>query len=89
MFIYYISEADDGEYECYLPDGKTSSVKLTVKKAEEASSTSKIAEQADEERHQNVNEIEGDENTNVDLSCRLAQSNQETLQWRKLNGVCR
>ena len=29
--VYYVSEYNQGEYECYLPSGQSSVVKLTIK----------------------------------------------------------
>ena len=34
LYIYYASKQDAGVYECYLPSGESSQVKLTVKGAE-------------------------------------------------------
>ena len=31
LYLYYLKLEDSGEYECYLPDGRTSIIKLEVK----------------------------------------------------------
>jgi hypothetical protein len=30
LYIYYLKVEDSGQYECYLPDGRTARVRLTV-----------------------------------------------------------
>ena len=41
LYLYYLKLEDSGEYECYLPDGRTSIVKLEVK-GEESEKISQI-----------------------------------------------
>ena len=37
LYIYYLKREDAGEYECYLPDGRRSTVRLVVKDSNDQS----------------------------------------------------
>lgn len=105
MYIFYSTVQDAGEYECYLPNGQSASVKLTVNQAESTANQEAVEEVASneepavEQEPEKETEVEkkvenfdqvAEADSNVQLTCELTEGHESELKWKKLEGVsCR
>ena len=87
LYIYYLTLEDAGDYECYLPNGRSERVRLTVNPKNRPSQNN-YPEQDRRERPNEENfDKEVDYNANTELACKFTRSNPNDLRWRKRGGV--
>ena len=99
--IFYLQVEDSGEYECYLPDGRKSQVRLTVLTSlndmqrggnenyflESAQHRSQ-SEQAPRSQVDYDPYIEKEVHQSVSISCGLVSDSENELVWKKVEPVC-
>ena len=96
LFIYYLQKEDAGEYECFLPDGRTSRVRLTVlKNANEPLRSGNNEHMYLDSSNQLPQAqvayepfLEKEVHENVVMNCGLVGDSQNELKWKKLEPVC-
>ena len=88
LYIYYLKQQDAGDYECYLQNGQSERVRLTVGDKQHEDHQEPAPEENAEERVQEENyDKEVQFNTIVELSCKFSESHPKNLRWRRVDGV--